>query len=149
VPSFPIPAALHNIHLTSNLQGLSRCRPGRTCPTARCRLNSVRRPARRPHPDFRYLELHVKTPESCQDFEECKNLANLCSGSEEFRDSHLSSNLWVCKERDRKIGHVRTLKLNWFQVPNKVTTKIMYFLVCKVECLTKIKSCMNMKWNWS
>ena len=110
------PKFLHRF--ASNLQGLSRCRPGRTCPTARFRLNSVRQPARRPLPDFRYLELHVKTPESCQDFEECKNLANLCSGSEVFRDSHLSSNSWVCKGVDCKIrlSHVRTLKLNWFQV---------------------------------
>ena len=109
--------------MTSNLQGLSRCRPGRMSPTARFRLNSVRQPARRPLPDFRYLELHVKTPESCQDFEECKNLANLCSGSEEFRDSHLSSNSWVCKGVDCKIrlSHVLTLQLNWFQVSIKVT----------------------------
>ena len=108
---------------TKNLQGLSRCRPGKTCPTGLFQPNSVRQPAQRPLPDFRYLELHVKTPESCQDFEECKNLANLCSGSEEFRDSHLSSNSWVCKGVDCKIrlGHVRTLKLNWFQVSNKVT----------------------------
>ena len=109
--------------LICDLQGLSRCRPGRMFPTGRSRPNSVRQPARHPLPDFRYLELHVKTPESCQDFEECKNLANLCSGSEEFRDSHLSSNSWVCKRVDCKIrlSHVRTLKLNWFQVSNKVT----------------------------